>query len=90
VTTATEATELRTLALARGWHTVIVVTSKMHTARARLVFRRRMAGTGVRIIMRASRYDATNIDQWWHNRADLRFALFEVQKYAAYWIGLAD
>ncbi len=90
VTTASEATELRGLALARGWHTVIVVTSKMHTARARMVFRRRMDGTGVRIIMRATRYDAANIDQWWRARADLRFALFEVQKLAAYWIGLAD
>jgi uncharacterized SAM-binding protein YcdF (DUF218 family) len=90
VATASEATALRELAVARGWHTVIVVTSKLHTTRARLVFRRRMTGTNVQIIMRASRYDTSNVDQWWRERADLRFVLFEVQKLAVYWIGLAD
>jgi uncharacterized SAM-binding protein YcdF (DUF218 family) len=88
VTTATESDELRRLALEHGWRRVIVVTSKMHTARARLAFRRTLADTPVEIIMRASRYDEANIDQWWQSRSDLRFALVEAQKMVAYWVGI--
>src|SRR4051812_37832104 len=55
--TAAEAEYLRSVALQRGWHTVIVVTSKYHTRRARFAARRALAGSGVDVIMRASRYD---------------------------------
>ena len=41
-------------ARANSWRSVIIVTSKQHTRRARLVMRRRLAGTGMKVIMRAS------------------------------------
>ena len=90
LTTATESDEL--LAISRGhkWRRIIVVTSKLHTARTRLAMGRRFDGSGVQILVRASRYDPANIDQWWRNRGDLQFALFEAQRMVAYWIGLAD
>ena len=69
---------------------VIVVTSKQHTRRARLVMRRRLADTGVMLIMRASRYDRSDVDHWWRQRSTLRFTLFETQRLFAYWIGVAD
>jgi uncharacterized SAM-binding protein YcdF (DUF218 family) len=90
VATATEGDQLLALAHTSGWHRVIVVTSKLHTARAGLTMSRRFAGSGTTIIMRASRYDAANVDRWWESRTDLRFALFEAQKMLAYWIGVAD
>jgi uncharacterized SAM-binding protein YcdF (DUF218 family) len=88
--TATEADALLAVARSRGWRTIIVVTAKLHTARARLVMTRRLTGTGIEIVMRAPRHDGADLDRWWANRADLRFSLFEVQKMLAYWIGLAD
>lgn len=88
--TKEEALEVRTAALANGWKTIIVVTSKQHTRRARLVVSRRLAGTNVKLIMRASRYDLTDAEHWWRNRATARFTLFELQRLFGYWIGVAD
>ncbi|HXG87041.1 MAG TPA: YdcF family protein [Vicinamibacterales bacterium] len=89
-TTATESDYLLAVAGRERWRRVIVVTDKMHTARAGLAFKRRFEGTGVAIIMRATRYDDANLDQWWRSRSDVRFALWEAQKFVAYWIGIAD
>ena len=69
---------------------IISVTSRFHTARAELVRRRYLAGTGIGVNMRASRHDATDVDRWWATRHDLRFALFEAQKFPAYGAELAD
>jgi uncharacterized SAM-binding protein YcdF (DUF218 family) len=78
-------------AVRRGhWRTVIVVTSKQHTRRAGLAMRRRLADTGVTVVMRASRYDRSDPGRWWDRRATLRFTLFETQRLIAYWVGLAD
>jgi uncharacterized SAM-binding protein YcdF (DUF218 family) len=89
-TTASESQDLRGQVIANGWTRVIAVTSKLHTARASLVMRRHVQGTGTHLIMRASRYDTADIDRWWKTRSDLRFALFEAQKFLAYWVGVAD
>jgi len=88
--TKDEADTLRALVVARNWSRVIVVTSKQHTRRARLVMNRRVAATGVQVILRASRYDLTDADRWWRQRATLRFTLFETQRLIAYWLGIAD
>jgi len=90
VATANEVEELAQIAEVRGWRRIIVVTSKLHTARSRLTLRRRFSGTGRQIIMRASRYDIANIDDWWANRSTLRFVLFESQKLLAYALGIGD
>ena len=87
--TAEEAVALREFMNARGWSSVIVVTSKQHTRRAGLSMRRALGGDK-KVIMRASRYDRSDVDRWWANRATLRFTLFETQRYLAYWLGAAD
>jgi uncharacterized SAM-binding protein YcdF (DUF218 family) len=69
---------------------VIIVTSKQHTRRARLVMNRRMAGTGVNVVVRYSRFDQADTERWWTNRSTLRFTLFETQRLFGYWIGVAD
>ena len=81
---------IRDLVTGRHFSTIIVVTSKQHTRRARMVIARRLAGTGATLIMRASRYDLAPVDQWWRDRATLRFTLFESQRLLGYWIRLAD
>ena len=90
VTTATEGDAIVRIATARNWSRIIVVTSKLHTARARLTVMRRFKNTTTRVLVRASRHDRADPDQWWRNRDDFRFALFEAQKMIAYWVGLAD
>jgi uncharacterized SAM-binding protein YcdF (DUF218 family) len=88
ITTATETDRLFELASANRWTRIVVVTSKFHTARTRLAMSRRFSGTPTEIIVRATRYDTANLDRWWASRADLRFAIVEIQKLVAYWVGL--
>jgi uncharacterized SAM-binding protein YcdF (DUF218 family) len=88
--TAQEADTLYRVAAQERWRKVIIVTSKQHTRRARLVMQRRMAGTGVDVMMRYSRFDAADTEHWWRNRSTLRFTLFETQRLFGYWIGVAD
>lgn len=88
--TADEADALVAAARTHRWTRVIVVTSKQHTRRSAMEMRRKLSGSGVTIIMRASRYDRSNVDQWWQQRGTIRFTLFETQRLLAYWLGLAD
>lgn len=88
--TAEEATLVHDLAVREKFSRLIVITSKQHTRRARLVLNRRLDDTGVEVIVRASRYDKSNTDQWWSERSTLRFTLFEMQRLLGYWIGIAD
>lgn len=88
--TAEEAQILLQLATAEKLTRLIIVTSKQHTRRSRLVMNRRLTPAGVSVIVRASRYDRTDTAGWWHNRSTLRFTLFETQRLFGYWIGVAD
>jgi uncharacterized SAM-binding protein YcdF (DUF218 family) len=88
--TKDEALEIRDRVVAQNWKKIIVVTSKQHTRRARLVVNRRLQGTGAQVIVRASRYDRTDPVVWWDDRPTLRFTLFEAQRLLGYWLGLAD
>ncbi len=88
--TAEEAQHIRDLVAREHFARVIIVTSKQHTRRARLVMNRRVAPAGAHVIVRASKYDKSDLDAWWRNRSTLRFTLFETQRLVAYWIGIAD
>jgi len=82
--TADEARTLTGLASQRRWNRVIVVTSKLHTARAGYVMRRALGGLRVDVRLRASRYDRADPEHWWRSREDIRFVLFEWQKVLLY------
>ena len=88
--TADEAAHLLALVTNDHMSRVIIVTSKQHTRRARLVMRRRLASTGVTVMVHPTSYDKAEVDHWWRERATLRFTLFESQRLLAYWIGVAD
>lgn len=88
--TAQEADHVHDLVTAQRLSRVIVVTSKQHTRRARLVMNRRMRNTGAQVIVRASRYDREDVEHFWRDRGTLRFTLFETQRLFAYWTGIAD
>jgi uncharacterized SAM-binding protein YcdF (DUF218 family) len=88
--TADEADDVLALVTSEKFSRVIIVTSKQHTRRARLVMNRKMNPAGVRIVVRPSRYDRADVERWWANRSTLRFTLFEMQRLLGYWIGVAD
>jgi uncharacterized SAM-binding protein YcdF (DUF218 family) len=86
--TADEAAQTRAVALAHGWTSLIITTSKYHSRRTRYAFRREFSGTPVRVHIRASRYDEVSPDGWWKHRRDVRYVVSELQKLAAYRLGL--
>jgi uncharacterized SAM-binding protein YcdF (DUF218 family) len=88
--TSEEADFVRQLVASEKLSRIIVVSSKQHTRRVRLVMRRKLSGTGGDVIVRPSRYDRSNVEDWWSERATLRFTLFETQRLFGYWIGVAD
>ncbi len=63
--------------------TVLVVTSKLHARRARMTLRQ-LAGDGVRIVVRPSRYDPFAPDDWWRHRAWTRRLVIEYLKLLNY------
>jgi hypothetical protein len=58
---------------------ILLVTSKAHTRRARLTFRT-LAGPDLRIAVCPSRYDPFSAQQWWHERGLVRRAVIEYGK----------
>jgi uncharacterized SAM-binding protein YcdF (DUF218 family) len=87
--TAEEGAQLKAEAARHGWRTVIVVTSKYHTRRAGFAMRRALDGTGVAVVMRATRYDPADPARWWRHRHDIRLLLEEWPKVIAYRLGLS-
>jgi len=87
--TAQEAATLRRLAIEHQWKTVILVTSGYHTRRAGYAMERALRGTGVRLIVRPTRFDDSQPERWWASRSDVRWILSEGPKFAAYLLGLA-
>jgi uncharacterized SAM-binding protein YcdF (DUF218 family) len=86
--TAEEAVLTHRLAVSSGWRRIIVVTSKQHTRRARLAFRRELHGTDVGLVVRASRYDTADPAHWWRTRSGLRDTASEWIRLIAYSAGL--
>ncbi|HWK09199.1 MAG TPA: YdcF family protein [Vicinamibacterales bacterium] len=87
--TAQEAAALHRLAHARGWRTLIVVTSKYHSHRAAFAFQREFDRSGIAIVMRTTRYDTSDPAHWWRHRGDIRFVLAELGKLVLYRLGLS-
>jgi uncharacterized SAM-binding protein YcdF (DUF218 family) len=88
--TAQEATSVRRVASAAGWHRLIVVTSKYHTRRTLFAFERDFRGTSIEIRVRGTRYESATPDRWWASRADFRWVTSELQKLLAYRLGLGE
>jgi uncharacterized SAM-binding protein YcdF (DUF218 family) len=88
--TAEESEDVLALVTREKYSRVIIVTSKQHTRRARLVMNRKMSPAGVKVVLRASRFDRSDVHRWWAQRSTLRFTLFEMQRLLGYWIGVAD
>ena len=85
-TNSTES-EARTIArwvCARA-RSVVVVTSRYHSRRARMILRRALGSTVV-LSVRPSRHDPFEQARWWGDRRDAKAVLSELEKLAHYWL----
>jgi uncharacterized SAM-binding protein YcdF (DUF218 family) len=87
VNTADEIKVLAAMLAAEKDRTVILVTTKPHTRRARLLWRRLAAGQG-RAIVRASSDDSFDPKHWWRTTNDALDVLREVLGLVNAWAGL--
>ncbi|MGH7369355.1 MAG: YdcF family protein [Candidatus Methylomirabilaceae bacterium] len=67
---------------------IILVTSKSHSTRARKILRR-ASGAGITIISRPTRYDTFDPHAWWQSRRDAKEVLGEYAKLVNYWVQAA-
>ena len=87
VNTADEIKVLAAMLAPEKDRTVILVTTKLHTRRARLLWRRLAAGQG-RAIVRASSDDSFDPKHWWRTTNDALDVLREVLGLVNAWAGL--
>jgi uncharacterized SAM-binding protein YcdF (DUF218 family) len=85
--TAQEAAAISTEAHARGWTRLIVITDRAATRRAAYALRR-VLGSQVQVVARASRRDDYDPARWWATRDGIRETFYELPKLVAYWLGL--
>jgi uncharacterized SAM-binding protein YcdF (DUF218 family) len=83
--TDSEARTIARWACRRARGGLVVVTSRSHTRRARLILRRAL-GPGVAVAVRPSRYDGFTPGRWWRSRRDAKLVLREYEKLLHYWL----
>ena len=64
---------------------LIVVTSRAHTRRSRLIFSR-MLGDRMELTVRPSRFDSFSTRRWWRVRRDAKTVLYEWERLLHYWL----
>jgi uncharacterized SAM-binding protein YcdF (DUF218 family) len=83
--TASEARVIARHACRRRFRQLIVVTSRAHTRRARLILRRALA-PAVQVAVRPSRHDPFRARCWWRFRQDAKVVWREYQQLAHHWL----
>ncbi len=66
---------------------IIIVTTKFHSRRAKQIFIKALSNLNreIEICVRSSKYDMSNVDEWWRNREDVEWVVFEYLKLAHFW-----
>jgi uncharacterized SAM-binding protein YcdF (DUF218 family) len=85
VSTESEARTIARWACSHRVRGIVVVTSRPHTRRARLILRQAL-GPRVAVWLRGSRYDGFMAARWWRNRDSMKEVLREYEKLAHYWL----
>lgn len=68
----------------RGFKSIIIITSPIHTRRSWLTFRKVFVDSDVRILSLPSKYSRFNVSDWWKERSYLRDVLLEYEKLIYY------
>ena len=82
--TMDEARLVRKVVLDRGFKSVIIITSRIHSRRAWLIFKKVFQDDKVEIISLPSRYQLFNPKDWWKKRKYVREVIIEYEKLIYY------
>lgn len=82
--TIVEAQMVSDLVREKSYHSLIIVTSPLHTRRAWLTFKCAFAQDQVKLMMVPSRYSDFRADDWWKTRRHIRDLVIEYQKLVFY------
>jgi uncharacterized SAM-binding protein YcdF (DUF218 family) len=71
----------------REIESIILVTSKYHSGRAKKIFKKALnvLDREIDIYSSPSKYDSSNANQWWRNREDFQWVVFEYLKLANFY-----
>ena len=71
----------------REIESIILVTSKFHSGRAKKIFKKALSvlDREIDIYSSPSKYDSSNVNQWWRNREDFQWVVFEYLKLANFY-----
>ncbi len=71
----------------RAIESIILVTSKFHSGRSKKIFRKALNGLDrkINIYSSPSKYDPSNINQWWKDREDINWVVLEYLKLANFY-----
>jgi len=71
----------------REIESIILVTSKFHSGRAKKIFKKALSvlDREIDIYCSPSKYDSSNVNQWWRNREDFQWVVFEYLKLANFY-----
>ena len=85
--TIQEAGRYLQFAQARGFRSLIVVTSNFHTRRSRMTFRRMFRPSAISVSVQSAPPEwQFNPDGWWTRRLDSKELFLEYQKLIYYWL----
>jgi uncharacterized SAM-binding protein YcdF (DUF218 family) len=79
-----EARAVRESVLEKGYRSLIIVTSPIHTRRALLTFEKVFEKDDVRILVTPTPYSGFRPDDWWKTRSYVREVIIEYQKLIYY------
>ncbi len=83
--TENEARTVARWACAHRLHRLVIVTSRPHSRRARLIYQRALTPT-VAVTIRPSRYDVFSAQHWWRIRRDAKIVLYESERLLHHWL----
>ncbi len=71
----------------REIESIILVTSKFHSRRAKQIFKKALSvlDREMDVYSSPSKYDSSNSNQWWRNREDFQWVIFEYLKLANFY-----
>lgn len=71
----------------REIESIILVTSKYHSGRAKKIFKKALSvlDREIDIYSSPSKYDPSNVNQWWRNREDFKWVVLEYLKLANFY-----
>jgi len=85
--TSTDAMGVRTMAEARGWATLVVVTDDWHSRRTQFVFGRVFDGSPIRSYVSPAHGPRFDLEAWWLDETSALIVVSEYAKLLAYLAG---